>query len=158
MSKSVTGMKWAELTWTVWRVGVEGEWRGGWGGRGGGGGGQGWRFPRIRSWIVLIQCQITFVFTLSSILTQTHCLKNSCTFNKPSPEGRPGMPDVTLLYGIIGLSFDSPFLSPLLFFFLSAYSSCSFYLVIFLLMFHSPDFSPRKLWNIFRWGLGLLSS
>ena len=32
------------------------------------------------------------------------------------PEGRPGMSDVTLLSGISGLSFDSPFLSPLLFF------------------------------------------
>ena len=32
-------------------------------------------------------------------------------------EGRPGMSDVTLLSGISGLSFESPFLSPLLFFF-----------------------------------------
>ena len=32
------------------------------------------------------------------------------------PEGRPGMSDVNLLSGISGLSFDSPFLSPLLFF------------------------------------------
>ena len=32
------------------------------------------------------------------------------------PEGRPGMFDVSLLSGISGLSFDSPFLSPLLFF------------------------------------------
>ena len=32
------------------------------------------------------------------------------------PDGRPGMSDVSLLSGISGLSFDSPFLSPLLFF------------------------------------------
>jgi len=32
------------------------------------------------------------------------------------PEWRPGMSDVTLLSGISGLSFDSPFLSPFLFF------------------------------------------
>ena len=32
------------------------------------------------------------------------------------PEGRPGMSDVCLLSGISGLSFDSPFLSPFLFF------------------------------------------
>ena len=32
------------------------------------------------------------------------------------PEGRPGMSDVTLPSEISGLSFDSPFLSPLLFF------------------------------------------
>ena len=62
------------------------------------------------------------------------------------PEGRPGMSEVFLLSGISGLSFDSPFLSPLLFF--SVWSSCSFCLVIFLLMVHSPDFS-RKLANIF---------
>ena len=34
------------------------------------------------------------------------------------PEVSPGMSDVTLVSGISGLSFDSPFLSPLLFFFL----------------------------------------
>ena len=32
------------------------------------------------------------------------------------PEGRPGMSDVIVLSGISGLSFDSPCLSPLLFF------------------------------------------
>ena len=63
-----------------------------------------------------------------------------------SPEGRPGMSDVSLLSGISGLSFDSPFLSPLLFF--SALSFCSFCLVIFLLMVHSPDFFPENS-NIF---------
>ena len=36
-----------------------------------------------------------------------------------NPKGRLGMSDVTLLSGISGLSFDSPFLSPLLFFVLS---------------------------------------
>ena len=46
------------------------------------------------------------------------------------PEGRPGMSDVTLLSGISGLSFDSPFLSPLLFFFclvLLLFLSCHFF-------------------------------
>ncbi len=33
-----------------------------------------------------------------------------------APEGRPGMSDVSPLSGISGLSFDSTFLSPLLFF------------------------------------------
>ena len=33
-----------------------------------------------------------------------------------TPEGRPGMSDVSLLSGISGLSFDSSFLSPLMFF------------------------------------------
>ena len=55
------------------------------------------------------------------------------------------MSDARLLSGISGLSVDSPFLSPLLFF--SAQSFCSFCLVIFLLMVHSPDvvfFSPEN--------------
>ena len=46
-----------------------------------------------------------------------------------APEGRPGMSDVLLLSGISGLSFDSPFLSPLLFFFclvLLLFLSCHF--------------------------------
>ena len=52
------------------------------------------------------------------------------------------MSDVTLLSGISGLSFDSPFpISSLVF---SAQSSCSFCLVIFLLMVHSPDFFPEN--------------
>ena len=37
-------------------------------------------------------------------------------FEHRSPEGRPGMSDVTFLSGISGLSFDSPFLSSFLFF------------------------------------------
>ena len=53
------------------------------------------------------------------------------------------MSDVLLLSGISGLSFDSPFLSPLLLFF-SALSSCSFCFVIFLLMVHSPDIFSEK--------------
>ena len=57
------------------------------------------------------------------------------------------MSDVSLLPGISGLSFGSPFLSPLLLF--SAQSSCSFSLVIFLRMVHSPDFFPENS-NIFR--------
>ena len=60
-----------------------------------------------------------------------------------TPEGRAGMSDVFLLSGISGLSFDSPFLSPLLFF--SAQSFCSFCLVIFLLIVHSPDIFLQKI-------------
>ena len=64
-----------------------------------------------------------------------------------TPEGRPGMSDVSPLSGISGLSFDSTLLSPLLFFFLV------------LLPFLSYRFLPagpffytfsRKFFNIFR--------
>ena len=59
------------------------------------------------------------------------------------------MSDVLLVSGISGLSFDSSFLSPLLFFsfclVLLLFLSCH----CFLLMVHSPDFFPRKLSNIF---------
>ena len=57
------------------------------------------------------------------------------------------MSDVPFLSGISGLPFDSPFLSPLVFLFcfcFSAQSSCSFCLVIFLLMVLSPDFFKNK--------------
>ena len=45
-----------------------------------------------------------------------------------SPKGMLGMSDATLPSGISGLSFDSPFLSPLLFFclFLLLFLSCHF--------------------------------
>ena len=58
-----------------------------------------------------------------------------------------------LLSGLSGLSFDSPFLSPLLFFlflvFLFCFSFCTVLLLFlschcFLLMVHSPDFNPQK--------------
>ena len=49
---------------------------------------------------------------------------------------------VSLLSGISGLSFDSPFLSPLLFFLPSPLAL--FCLVIFLLMVHSPVFFPEN--------------
>ena len=52
-----------------------------------------------------------------------HASGRSAGASRVPPEGRPGMSDVTLLSGISGLSFDSPFLSPLLFF--PAWSSCS---------------------------------
>ena len=72
-------------------------------------------------------------------------------FEHRAPEGRPGMSDVSLLSGISGLSFDSLFLSLLSFF-------C---LVLLLLLFchfsANGPFSwlfPKKLSNIFRWGLG----
>ena len=67
---------------------------------------------------------------------------NQSSSRLPNAEGRPGVSDVSLLSGISGLSFDSPFLSPLLFFLPSP--SCSFCLVIFLLMVHSPDFFPEN--------------
>ena len=59
------------------------------------------------------------------------------------PWREAGDSDVCLLSGISGLSFDSPFLSPLFF---SALSSCSFCLVIFLLILivHSLDFFLQK--------------
>ena len=57
-----------------------------------------------------------------------------------APEGKLEMSDVILLSGISGLSFDSP-VSSLVF---SVWSSCSFCLVIFLLMVHSPDFFPEN--------------
>ena len=60
-----------------------------------------------------------------------------------NPKGRPGMSDVNLLSGTLGLSFDSPFLSLLSFF--SAKSSCSFCPVVFLLTVHSPDFFTQKI-------------
>ena len=61
------------------------------------------------------------------------------------------MSDVPLLSGIPGLSFDSPFLSPLLFFFLFFLPSplALSVLAFFLLMVHSPDFFSRKLSNSF---------
>ena len=61
-----------------------------------------------------------------------------------SAKGRPEMSDVIPLSGILELSFDSSFLSPLLLFCLVLL------LVIFLLMVHSPDFPPRKLPDIIR--------
>ena len=52
----------------------------------------------------------------STISFEKHNSKESEKFH---PEGRPAMSDVSLRSGISGLSFDSPFLSPLLFVFLS---------------------------------------
>ena len=43
-------------------------------------------------------------------------LSFTCAFSLSSPEERLGISDVSLLSGISGLSFDSLFLSPLLFF------------------------------------------
>ena len=53
------------------------------------------------------------------------------------------MSDVVLLSGISGLSFDSPFLSPPLFFFLPSHLALSV-LSFFLLMVHSPDIFPEN--------------
>ena len=61
----------------------------------------------------------------------------------PSKEGKPGMSDVTPLFGFSGLSFDSHFpISPLLLFCLVQLLSLS--CVIFLLMIHSPDLKNKK--------------
>ena len=68
----------------------------GWLGVGGGGG----------EWLVGYSCYCYSVFVYLFVVL----------FLFLPPEGRSGMSDVTLLSGISGLSFDSPFLSPLLFF------------------------------------------
>ena len=63
-----------------------------------------------------------------------------------APEGRLGMSDVSPVSGISGLSFDSPFLSPL--FFLSFYLPSPLalsVLLFFLLMVYSHDFFPENL-------------
>ena len=65
-----------------------------------------------------------------------------------TPEGRPGMSDVSPLSGISGLLFDSTLLSPFLFFcqVLPLFLSCLF----FWLLIHSPDiFFSGKFFNIF---------
>ena len=59
------------------------------------------------------------------------------------------MSEISLLSGIPGLLFDSPFLSSLflsffLFFFSFLFFSAYSPLVIFLLMVHSPDFFPEN--------------
>ena len=58
-----------------------------------------------------------------------------------TPKGGWGCLKCRPLSGISGLSFDSPFLSPLVLFFCLVLLLC---LVIFLLMFLSPDFFPQK--------------
>ena len=63
------------------------------------------------------------MWILSKICDKIWALLNGSTrWDSPvrtiSPEGRPGMSDVSPLSGISGLSFDSTFLSPLLFFYL----------------------------------------
>ena len=57
-----------------------------------------------------------------------------------NPEWRPGMSDVTLLFGISGLSFDSHFLSSLPFFCI-VFILC---LVVVVLTTYSSDFFSRK--------------
>ena len=57
------------------------------------------------------------------------------------------MSDVSLLSGISGLSFDSPFLSPLLFF-LPSHLALSVLIVIFLLMVHSPFFLKTQIFFV----------
>ena len=54
-----------------------------------------------------------------------------------TPEGRPGMSDVSFLSGISGLSFDSTLLSPLVFF-------CLVYFIFFCLLVLSPELFPEN--------------
>ena len=59
----------------------------------------------------IIQHVCMFVHRSASV-----CASVSVSVCVCSPKGRPWMSDVSLLSGISGLSFGSPFLSPLLFF------------------------------------------
>ena len=68
----------------------------------------------------------------------------SFDFCPNTPEGRPGMSDVSPLSGISGLSFDSTLLSPLLF----CYSFCPFF--FFVSWSILLNFFPKKFFNIFR--------
>ena len=88
--------------------------------------------PFCLSWVWLTQITllaigVKWVTIIVIIATDTCCSWTTIhlpiaiwvllyTYEKESTEGWPGMPDITLLSGISGLSFDSPFLSPLLFF------------------------------------------
>ena len=62
-------------------------------------------------------CSFYHSHTHMRTCTHTHSLSLSLSLSRSSspPEGRPGMSDVSLLSRISGLSFDSPFLSPLIF-------------------------------------------
>ena len=68
---------------------------------------------------------LSFTHTRTCTRAHTHSLFLSLA----PPEGRPGMSDVSLLSRISGLSFDSPFLSPLIFFWLVLllFLSCHFF-------------------------------
>ncbi len=87
---------------------------------------------RVSDWTfgMWTNCTYLFVFMLST-----------------SPEGRPGMSDVSPLSGISGLSFDSTLLSPLLFFCLVLLPFLSYCFLP-----AGPFFSTfsRKFFNIFR--------
>ena len=94
-------------------------------------------------------------FRLGLGLCTVSCFYCSVTpTNKPwqpccfPPEGRPGMSDVSPLSGISGLSFDSTFLSPLLFFCLVLLLFLSY--LFFCLLVHSPELFPENSSNIFR--------
>ena len=78
-----------------------------------------------------------FGFTYSQVIVPSELI-----FYPFTPKRRPGMSDISLLSGISGLSFDSPFLSPLLFFLPSplVLSVLSF----FLLIGHSANFFPES--------------
>ena len=73
-------------------------------------------------------------------------LFQDCMWSNP-PKGGQGCLILSLLSGISGLSFDSPLLSPLLFFLPSPLALSVF--VIFLLKVHSPDIFPENS-NMFR--------
>ena len=70
------------------------------------------------------------------------CLGSLCCYCVRPPEGKLEVSDVALLPGISGLSFDSPFLSPLLV--CCLYLVMTFIIVIILLMLQSPVFPPEN--------------
>ena len=65
---------------------------------------------------------IHFVFFVAFVLIVLNVIVFICgggaTHTYYTPKGRPGMSDLSFLSGISGLSFDSPFLSPVLLFLL----------------------------------------
>ena len=92
------------------------------------------------------QCHQPLAVLVQLIQVSTVCSgAHKPVFLLVNPEGRPGMCDSTLLSGISGLSFDSPFLSPLLFFCLVLL----FCLVIFFLSCHFPYFFQKILKHLF---------
>ena len=87
------------------------------------------------------QCHQPLAVLVQLIQVSTVCSgAHKPVFLLVNPEGRPGMCDSTLLSGISGLSFDSPFLSPLLFFCLVLL----FCLVIFFFVLSFSLFFPEN--------------
>ena len=61
-----------------------------------------------------VESDTNILFTKFYVVSDTNILFTKLYVE--SPEGRPGMSDVCPMSGILGLSFDSTLLSPLLFF------------------------------------------